>query len=252
MKFSTIAHSRWPKVRAGAENMLWQMEQFLLGKGHEYVIDPSSADWILTQQMWSPKALGFPGRVCQIVHSTVHAGPMAEADLVVYNSNHVAEHYGKPGLVVHPPVPRARRFVTMINLCEEKGPDLFWRVARLCPDVEFLAIRGAYGEQKEFRLKNVTVWETQEDMSKVWAVTRALMVPSVYETYGIAPLEAAGQGIPVIASPTQGLQEAVGGYATFIPRKDVKGWCDAVRSATSGWSKDPTDELETWHKSLLS
>ncbi len=251
MKFSTIAHSRWPKVRAGAENMLWQMEQFLLGKGWEYTT-PEQADWILTQQMWSQRALGLPGRVCQIVHSTVHAGPMPEADLIVYNSHHVAEHYSpRQGVVIHPPVPLRRKYATIINLCEEKGPDLFWRLARKMLDTEFLAVRGGYGIQREFKLPNVTIWDTQEDMSKVWEVTRVLLVPSVYETYGIAPLEAAGQGIPVIAAPTAGLQEAVGGYATFVPRSDVRGWRSAIQDAKSGWSKDPTDELEAWHTSLL-
>jgi glycosyltransferase involved in cell wall biosynthesis len=62
----------------------------------------------------------------------------------------------------------------------------------------------------------------------VWAKTRILLARSLYESYGMAAVEALASGIPVIAHPTPGLREALGDAALFLDRQDVLAWAVAI------------------------
>jgi glycosyltransferase involved in cell wall biosynthesis len=140
-----------------------------------------------------------------------------------------------PGIVVHPPIDRERYrvkppsasagHVTLINLFEEKGPDVFYALAARFPRLKFLGVRGAYGAQDIRRgLPNVEIIPhvAAHDMPrKVYARTRILLMPSSYESYGRAGVEAACSGIPTIAHPTAGLLEALGDGGTFCDRDDL-------------------------------
>ncbi|MER6632319.1 glycosyltransferase family 4 protein [Streptomyces sp. NPDC000987] len=169
------------------------------------------------------------------------AGP----DLIVYNTEWVraslAVRYLEvdrtPSLIVHPPVipdehraPAVGRGVTLVNLSSDKGVYTWRAAARALPGLPFLGVTGAHGRQvKGPLLPNMRVIPQTSDMrGDVWAQTRVLLVPSVYESYGMAAVEALASGIPVIAHPTPGLREALGEGAVFIDRDDHRAWADAV------------------------
>ena len=169
----------------------------------------------------------------------------SEPDLTVYNTSWVRESLRPdwpqvdriPGLVVHPPVDPAEHqadtvgdHVTLVNLSVNKGVGTFRAVAELLPKVPFLGVTGAHGTQQTVGLpRNVTVIGQTSDMrGRVWARTRVLLMPSVYESYGMAAVEALASGIPVIADPTPGLREALGDAGTFIDRDDPEAWAAAV------------------------
>ena len=175
------------------------------------------------------------------------AGP----DLVVYNTGWVRESLRPdwlevdriPGLVVHPPVDPAEHrvdkpgdHVTLVNLSRHKGVDTFRAVAEVLPEIPFLGVMGAHGVQHPTGMpSNVTVIGQTSDMrADVWARTRVLLVPSIYESWGMVTQEAAASGIPVIAHPTPGLREALGDAGTFVDRDDHQAWADAVRALYRG------------------
>lgn len=169
--------------------------------------------------------------------------------LVVYNSQWVQSschrwwrdaHDEDPpdALVVRPPVIAADYAttpgdaVTLINLCDNKGAGTFWELARRMPDVRFLAVEGAYGQQVVHELPNVTVQEhvSGHDMrNRVYGRTRILLMPSFYESWGRAGVEAMCSGIPVIAHPTPGLLESLGPAGIFCDRDDLDGWERRIR-----------------------
>lgn len=193
------------------------------------------------------KALRKPSVV--MVHSskTTDTRVLGGAALVVCNSfateATLARYLGRK-IVVRPytdpslykTVPGDK--VTLINLSSAKGGDVFWRVARLMPDVQFLGVRGGYGNQVVHDLPNVEViGPTGQMRDEVYRRTKLLLMPSMSESWGMTAAEAACSGIPVLAKPTEGLRECLGRAGT---------WVDST--STSLWKKSINDILqpEAW------
>lgn len=251
----------------------------------------AGADVVLSHLEGVPyaKEAAARGRVpaVSICHNT-HAQSFEEAsgvDLAVYNSQwmrEAAEEFYADGryppprrtMVVRPPVfaedyrttPGDR--VTLINLNDNKGGNLFWELAGRMPDVQFLGVRGSYGDQIVRRLANVEVLAHVPGSSmreRVYGRTRVLLAPSEYESWGRVAAEAAASGIPVVAHPTPGLTECLAGGGTFVDRADVDAWEKAIRrllSEAGAWGAasatalarsaelDPAAELEAWCEAI--
>lgn len=143
-----------------------------------------------------------------------------------------------PSLVVHPPtipdrykVDTTREAITLINMNEAKGGNVFWQLARIFPDKKFIGVRGAYGEQVDYpkELDNVTILKNTPDIQEVYKKTGIILMPSSYESWGRVAMEAACSGIPVIASPTPGLKESLDYAGVFAKHDDIADWVEAVR-----------------------
>jgi hypothetical protein len=172
-----------------------------------------------------------------------------QPSLVVYNSAWVQAsclgwwrrtQTGSPpsGIVVRPPViaadyaARPGDRVTLINLCANKGGRIFWNLAERMPDVSFLAVEGAYGEQIVRDLPNVEVQQHVPGpmmREAVYGRTRILLMPSSYESWGRTAVEAMCSGIPVVAHPTPGLLECLAAAGTFVDRDNLDGWERQIR-----------------------
>ncbi len=218
-------------------------------------------------------ALAFRKPLVQVLHNTHPPTRMwatCRNDLLVYNSEWMADALGRDpnGIVVRPPVrvadydtgSRRGDYVTLINLNPAKGGVIFAQLAALMPDQPFLAVKGAYGEQIEPRLPNVTVIShAQLPMHNVYLNTSVLVMPSSYESWGRTGVEAMCSGIPVLATGTPGLRESLGTAGVFLkPDADAHAWRSvlellltdqavyAERSAAArqrASELDPTDEL---------
>jgi glycosyltransferase involved in cell wall biosynthesis len=178
-------------------------------------------------------------------------------------------------MIVRPPVfadeyaTKPGKAVTLVNCNPEKGGKVLRALAERMPDQQFLAVKGAYGEQILPDLPNVEVVEhvPGEDMrERVYARTRVLLMPSSYESWGRAGCEALASGIPVIAHPTPGLCESLGEAGIFVDRNDVAGY-EAVlrklktpaeyrlaskRAKARSVELDPATDLTAWCSALES
>lgn len=243
-----------------------------------------SSDVIVTHLENTPRAtiLGQQARVPVVhrLHNTFKPTKRwLEApgvSLAVANSKWMAEEMRVPQvpiLVVRPPVDPADYAtkpgdkVTIVNLFENKGGPQFWRIATALPDVEFLAVKGGYGEQvvpAEIPANVELVDNTPKMRDEVYARTKILLMPSEYESWGRVGVEAMASGIPVIAHPTEGLTESLGDAGVFVDRDDTDAWAAEIRrllkprawGAASKKAKarsaelDPSRDLATWVAAL--
>lgn len=181
-----------------------------------------------------------------------------EPDLVIHNAEWVKEslnsRFDIPGkqIVVHPPldcerhsVPRTGDHVTLININEHKGGKIFSRLARQMPDIQFQAVLGGHGVQvRPPRLPNITLVKHNPDLSAVWSKTGLLLMPSIYESYGLVGIEAGCSGIPTLANDTPGLRESLGESGHFITkRENLAEWQHGIRTLLEPKTRKAASEL---------
>jgi glycosyltransferase involved in cell wall biosynthesis len=160
--------------------------------------------------------------------------------MIVANSDWVKQSMNNPlpTLVVNPPTNpekysgKAGKAITLINMSSLKGGEMFWQLARLLPDREFIGVIGSWGDQISYEkdLPNVTIYETTDDIQSIYSKTGIVLMPSTEESWGRVAVEAMSFGIPVIASPTPGLKESIGEDGMFVNLNDVAGYVEAIRS----------------------
>lgn len=183
----------------------------------------------------------FEGRAC---------GP--DRWLTVRPPVHAAEYQTRPG-----------DCITLINCTKTKGIGVLAELAERMPDRKFLAVRGGYGEQQPPDLPNVLVLDHVPGRSmrdEVYARTRILLMPSDYESWGRAGVEAMASGIPVVAHPTEGLRESLGPAGIFCDRDNVDAWQAVIeqlddaaayraasrRAKARSKALDPSADLAAW------
>jgi glycosyltransferase involved in cell wall biosynthesis len=114
--------------------------------------------------------------------------------------------------------------------------EAFRRVAAAAPDVG-LAVVGPDGwgesgfavpaelETRVHRLGRVP----DEDLPLLYRAATALVYPSLYEGFGLPPLEAMQSGCPVITSETSSLPEVVGDAALLVAPRATDALATAMR-----------------------
>jgi len=100
-----------------------------------------------------------------------------------------------------------------------KGDSLFLRLVRRCPEYRFIAVGSGLGPRED--LKNLEVRGNIPDMTSFYRDISLLVVPSVVaEAHPRVILEAAVNGIPVIANNIGGIPEALGGSGILIDMEE--------------------------------
>ena len=128
-----------------------------------------------------------------------------------------------------------RGALTFVGLDEWKGASVALRLAEALPERRFLFLEGprasARVRARARRLPNVDCLPWTPDMGPVFARTRILLVPSIWEEpFGRLPVEAGACGVPTLASARGGLREAVGDGGLVIDSvDDLSQWIHAIR-----------------------
>lgn len=159
---------------------------------------------------------------------------LIQADYAVYNTRTSAEQWGEPNAVVlHPqvgPLPKEIKnkgnAYTVLSSLFNKGVGVVLALAKMYPDKRFIIVRSpaeaTHGipdlEEQAAKLPNVELHPRvpPEEVYKYFEQTRILLVPSMYETYGMSAIEAAGYGIPSVHVDTPHVREGIGEAAVLI------------------------------------
>lgn len=144
--------------------------------------------------------------------------------------------------------PEPGNAVVMINPHPVKGVDVMLQLAKLCPDIPFITVRG-WGLSAETEaelapryaeLPNVRQLPSTDDMRAIYAQAKLLLVPTSTpylaepvdfpEAWGRVVTEAQFSGIPVLASDDGGLPESVGPGGLLVDRNaPIESWHKAIR-----------------------
>lgn len=182
--------------------------------------------------------------VFHLIHNS-HKYPEIEnahyPQYVVYNSNWIKKdlNYKWDNFTLTPPVDfrdydlgkdsEANDYITLINLNENKGGKIFEQIARALPKKRFLGVLGSYDEQIIPKYENVKILPNSSNIKPIYGMTRVLLMPSKYESWGRTATEAMANGIPVICSEADGLKENCGYAGTYIKNRDnVQSWIEAI------------------------
>jgi glycosyltransferase involved in cell wall biosynthesis len=151
---------------------------------------------------------------------------------------------------------RSDRYVLAVGTIEPRKDypnlvDAFDRVAATRDDVT-LVIAGPEGwgadafraavRRSQHRDRVVRLgWVTDLDRNALLRGATVFAYPSIYEGFGLPPLEAMSAGVPVVTTRTGGITEVVGDAALLVEPRDIEGLADALGRVLD----DPTgaDEL---------
>jgi glycosyltransferase involved in cell wall biosynthesis len=117
--------------------------------------------------------------------------------------------------------------ITMIQGTNQKGVNLFLDIAKQLPEYNYLIV----GQLEVKTLpKNVVHIPPTENMKQVWEKTKVLVIPTlIQEAFGRVAVEAAINGIPVIASDKGGLPEAVCSPFCYPPN-NIDKWISEIKN----------------------
>ncbi len=148
-----------------------------------------------------------------------------------------------------------RGYVTLINPCAVKGIAIFLELARRMPDVPFAAVP-TWGTTPTDRaaleqLPNVRLLPPADDIDAIFAQTRLLLVPSLWdEAFGLVVVEAMLRGIPVLASTAGGLPEAKLGTDFVLPVRPIERFTDTLDQNLLPVPIVPEQDAGPWQAAL--
>jgi glycosyltransferase involved in cell wall biosynthesis len=173
---------------------------------HPYLLSGPVNNYIIynSEALARELALPLPFTICH---------PVIDVD---YWANDIDHYYG--------------RYITLVNCAVEKGGMLLQHLADAMPQHKFLGIKGGYNVQiiQVNSHRNIQFMAPQQDMRTIYNDTRIIIMPSVYESWGMVASEAMASGIPVICSNTQGLHENCGDAATYCNGQSVREFKSAI------------------------
>ena len=73
-----------------------------------------------------------------------------------------------------------------------------------------------------------TGYVQDEDLPYLYAGASVFVFPSLYEGFGLPPLEAMACGCPVVSSDTSSMPEVIGEGGILLPLNDASLWIKAI------------------------
>ncbi len=92
--------------------------------------------------------------------------------------------------------------------------------------------RGFFRRLREEGLEGEVVFPgfvPDDDLPALYGGADLFLFPSLYEGFGLPPLEAMACGAPVVCSDVSSLPEVVGDAALLVPPLEVRAWAEALR-----------------------
>ncbi|MEO6594293.1 MAG: glycosyltransferase family 1 protein [Planctomycetota bacterium] len=176
--------------------------------------------------------------------------PKAPSPLVIHNGVELPAPDAAPRALLHRPLPACGYVLHVGHIEPRKNLEVAVRALALLPATErpelWLAGRDAGGlsyllelaERLSCRASIRSLGTvTDDELPSLYAAARAVLVPSVYEGFGLPALEGLAHGRPVLASRATSLPEVLGEAGCLLSPHDAEAWAAAIAATASD---DPT------------
>lgn len=127
------------------------------------------------------------------------------------------------------PNPSKNKYITLINCNKNKGGFILKEIAKKMRNYHFIGVVGAYDAQILDLPPNVKIVPQTNKIQEIYDQTKILIMPSLYESWGMTASEAMENGIPVVANKTFGLAENLGYAGTYCPLDNIDRWVESIR-----------------------
>jgi glycosyltransferase involved in cell wall biosynthesis len=98
---------------------------------------------------------------------------------------------------------------------------------------KYPALRHAVHRHKLDKHVRFLGFQPQETLAAVYRLARVFVFPSLYEGFGLPPLEAMASGTPVVTSNVSSLPEIAGDAALLVDPYDTEAIADGIRRAVT-------------------
>ena len=201
--------------------------------------------------------------------STAKTEMLRRADAVIGVSRYVADYIRRwSGIeAVHVPISLLEsgshellgrfenEFVTLVNPCAVKGISILLALAEQMPDVHFAAVpmwgTNDADRQALEQHPNISMLPPVDDVRKLLARTRVLLVPSLWaEARSRVIVEAMLHGVPVMASNVGGIPEAKLGVDYLLPVRPIEKYQERVDDQMVPVAEVPEQDIGPWREAL--
>lgn len=125
------------------------------------------------------------------------------------------------------------RLIDAFGRAREQGPEQLKLVIIGDELSKYPALRQAVHRHKLDKHVRFLGFQPQETLAAFYRLARAFVFPSLYEGFGLPPLEAMACGTPVVTSNVSSLPEVAGGAALLVDPYDTDAIAEAVVRAVN-------------------
>lgn len=195
--------------------------------------------WYKLMFMWLGRSLKHIFTVSEFSKKELHKYygiPLSKISVTYNGIDHIKRLKADEGIIARESLKDKKYVLAVSSMNPSKNFPLVLDVARLMPDVEFIIAGGS--NTKVFKSAGLDVphnarfigYVSDEELMALYRHASVFVYPSLYEGFGIPPLEAMMCGCPVVVSDIEVFREVYGDSVEYCDCHNVSQWGETLMS----------------------
>ena len=194
--------------------------------------------WYKLMSMWLGRSLKHIFTVSEFSKKELnkyYGIPLSKISVTYNGLDHIKSLKADEGIIARESLKDKKYVLAVSSMNPSKNFPLVLDVARLMPDVEFIIAGGS--NAKVFKSAGLDVphnarligYVSDEELMALYRHASVFVYPSLYEGFGIPPLEAMMCGCPAIVSDIEVFHEVYGDSVEYCDFKDERLWMRVLK-----------------------
>lgn len=217
--------------------------------------------WYKLMFMWLGRSLEHIFTVSEFSKKELHKYydiPLSKIHVTYNGIDHIKKFKADESIIDREDLKGKKYVLAVSSMNPSKNFPLVLDVARLMPDVEFIIAGGS--NEKVFKSAGLDVpqnarligYVSDEELMALYHHASVFVYPSLYEGFGIPPLEAMMCGCPVVVSDIEVFHEVYGDSVEYCDCYNVTKWKQVIENVLTDKKKYYMDicqctKLYTWN-----